>query len=130
LTAEALVARLEYCKSTRAGQWIARCPAHADKSPSLSIKEISDGRVLIHCHAGCTGLDVLSAVGMNWSDLYPPDMYPPNHNYKSVNGKRSSGPEVSELTLAIGRSAIKEGLRLSESEKNEMRSAFIASHRD
>ena len=34
------------------GSYTACCPAHDDKTPSLSITEISDG-VLIHCHAGC-----------------------------------------------------------------------------
>jgi hypothetical protein len=33
--------------------WIARCPAHDDRKPSLSIAEGADGRVLVHCHAGC-----------------------------------------------------------------------------
>jgi hypothetical protein len=39
------------------GQWhgsygAARCPAHDDHSPSLSITD-RDGRLLVHCHAGC-----------------------------------------------------------------------------
>lgn len=33
-------------------QWMARCPAHDDRNPSLSISE-KDGNVLVHCHAGC-----------------------------------------------------------------------------
>jgi len=35
------------------GGWIARCPAHEDEKPSLSITEAKGGKVLIHCHAGC-----------------------------------------------------------------------------
>jgi len=35
------------------GQYIARCPAHNDKTPSLSIKD-GDGFLLLHCHAGCS----------------------------------------------------------------------------
>jgi CHC2 zinc finger len=42
--------------------WMARCPAHRDRSPSLSIRE-SDGRLLIHCFAGCTQEDVIVALG-------------------------------------------------------------------
>ena len=32
--------------------WIDRCPAHDDNNPSLSIKETSDGKLLLHCFAG------------------------------------------------------------------------------
>ena len=35
------------------GKWQGRCPAHADRSPSLSVAEGQDGRVLVHCFAGC-----------------------------------------------------------------------------
>lgn len=48
---------------------MARCPAHDDKTPSLSITE-ADDRVLLHCHAGCITESVLSAVGLDWPDLY------------------------------------------------------------
>jgi hypothetical protein len=53
---------------------MAACPAHEDRTPSLSIRELPDGRVLIHCHAGCGAADVLTAVGLAFSDLYPPSM--------------------------------------------------------
>ena len=35
------------------GGWTARCPAHDDRTPSLSIRDADNGRVLVHCHAGC-----------------------------------------------------------------------------
>ena len=53
------------------GRWTAKCPAHEDRSPSLSIRETSDCRVLLHCFAGCETQDVLSAVGLTFSDLFP-----------------------------------------------------------
>lgn len=52
-------------------KYVARCPAHADKSPSLSIREMSDGRVLLKCFAGCETENVLSAVGMTFRDIMP-----------------------------------------------------------
>jgi hypothetical protein len=55
--------------------WIARCPAHDDHEPSLSIDEGADGRALIHCQAGCDPKDVLAAVGMTLRDLFP-ETYP------------------------------------------------------
>lgn len=51
MTATALIDRLEFCKPTGKGEWAARCPAHSDSTPSLSIKELDDGRTLIHCLA-------------------------------------------------------------------------------
>lgn len=42
--------------------WMARCPAHGDRNPSLSIRAGRDGQVLVHCHAGCTQADVIAAL--------------------------------------------------------------------
>lgn len=49
----------------------ARCPAHEDRSPSLSIAEGADGRALLHCHAGCETSAVVAALGLEWSALFP-----------------------------------------------------------
>ena len=40
--------------------WVARCPAHEDRKPSLSISSGNDGKVLVHCHAGCDQRDVIA----------------------------------------------------------------------
>jgi putative DNA primase/helicase len=50
---------------------VARCPAHDDKDPSLSVA-LRDGRLLIHCFAGCAPEAVLQAVGLTWKDLREP----------------------------------------------------------
>ena len=52
-------------------RYVARCPAHHDREPSLSIGEGADGRILLHCWAGCETRDVLAALGLGWSDLFP-----------------------------------------------------------
>jgi hypothetical protein len=49
----------------------AHCPAHEDRSPSLSVCEGADGRALIHCHAYCEPDDVVRALGLQWPDLFP-----------------------------------------------------------
>jgi|GEM_PF-6642842 len=51
----------------------ARCPAHDDRSPSLSVTSGDDGRALVHCHAGCETLAVLAALGLEARDLYAAD---------------------------------------------------------
>jgi hypothetical protein len=69
---ENLLARLDKVKG-RNGSWTACCPAHNDKGPSLAVREGDDGRVLLHCFAGCETLSVLGAIGMDMTDLFPPD---------------------------------------------------------
>jgi hypothetical protein len=54
-------------------QVMARCPAHDDRDPSLSVREADDGRCLVHCFAGCPTEEVIGAVGLKWSDLFEPD---------------------------------------------------------
>lgn len=72
MTADTLLSRLDHPRQTGKDRWLARCPAHADKSPSMTIRELDDGRVLIHCFAGCSTADILAAVGLEFSDLFPP----------------------------------------------------------
>lgn len=49
----------------------AKCPAHDDKTASLSISEGDDGRVLLHCHAGCSPIAICQALGMKLGELFP-----------------------------------------------------------
>jgi hypothetical protein len=53
------------------GGWVARCPAHDDRNPSLSITAGEDGRALLHCHAGCTTESIVAALGLTLADLFP-----------------------------------------------------------
>jgi hypothetical protein len=63
--------RLEKVKPTGHGRALARCPAHEDREPSLSLREMDDGRILLHCFSGCHAVDVLSAIGLEWPDVMP-----------------------------------------------------------
>lgn len=71
MSADILLQHLRKIKRTRPGNWLACCPAHDDKSPSLTVRELDDGRVLVHCFAGCSVEEILSAVGLTFSDLFP-----------------------------------------------------------
>jgi hypothetical protein len=66
---ESLVSRLHARRSGKG--WIAKCPAHDDHTPSLSINKGADGRALINCLAGCNVNDVLAKIGMMSRDLFP-----------------------------------------------------------
>lgn len=71
MSADQILSRLENVKRTGPGRWIARCPAHADKRASLSIRELDDGRTLAHCFAQCSVQEVVAAVGLDMTALFP-----------------------------------------------------------
>lgn len=64
-----LLGRLDGVKGTGENAWAARCPAHADTNPSLSIGIGEGGRILLCCHAGCTQQAVADALNLKFSDL-------------------------------------------------------------
>ena len=51
-------------------RFMAQCPAHEDRKPSLSAATGDDGRVLLKCHAGCQTEDVLLAMHLTYADLH------------------------------------------------------------
>lgn len=71
MSATALLDRLDRVKQTAPGRWLARCPAHEDRSPSLSIRELEDGRVLLYDFGGCDTQAVLDALGLEMQALFP-----------------------------------------------------------
>lgn len=75
MSAGDLLDRLANARRIAPGRWTACCPAHESRSrSSLAITETGDGRVLVHCFAGCDVGAVLEAVGMTFEDLFPPRM--------------------------------------------------------
>ena len=70
MSLENILARLNKVKKSGKG-YIACCPAHEDKSPSMVLKD-DDGTVLIHCFAGCGIDEIMGAIGMDASELFPP----------------------------------------------------------
>ena len=79
---EKLLSRLNKCTSRGNGQYMACCPAHNDKNPSLSIKDNGDGRIILKCFAGCDTADVLNAIGLTFADILPEQ--PKFHRAKPV----------------------------------------------
>ena len=67
---ERILSVLDKVRNRGDSSWMAYCPAHEDKNPSLSIKETKDGDVLLHCFAGCGVDDVVAALGLEMSDLF------------------------------------------------------------
>jgi DNA primase len=103
MTADTLLARLDKVKTSGHGKWLACCPAHPDKRPSLHIKECDDGRVLVHCFTGCSVGDILAAVGLEFSDLFPEKLDLPDHHKPA---ERQSFPAKDVLKSLVQEAAI------------------------
>ncbi|MFN7022108.1 MAG: hypothetical protein ACK4WH_12380, partial [Phycisphaerales bacterium] len=88
------------CEAKRHGDaWSAKCPAHDDRDPSLSIGIGTDARVLLHCHAGCSVEAIVSTLGLAMRDLMPTPV---------LEATRLSAPSrnVSDPTFATADEAV------------------------
>ena len=94
---ELLLSRLNSVKNTGRDKWLALCPAHDDRSPSLSIKQIDD-RILIRCFAGCGFLDVLASVGLDANALFPDKVSNPYEKPKPA--PRFNKSELFDLAIS------------------------------
>jgi len=63
-------------KYTGKNSYMAQCPCHEDKEPSLAVSEGEDGRVLLKCFAGCNTEDIVAELGLSMADLFPPKERP------------------------------------------------------
>ena len=128
MTAETLLTRLDRVKSTGRGRWIARCPAHDDGRPSLSVRELADGRVLLHDFGGCATSDVLAALGLDVADLFP-------EKIDGHGGRRERDPHnvrdvllgLADEALIVAVAAIRAGTgqRLTDDERHRLITAAV-----
>jgi hypothetical protein len=128
MSLDSVLSKLNKVKRTGVGRYISCCPAHEDKSPSMTLRELDDGRVLIHCFSGCDAVSILGAIGLTFNDLFPeplmqhgkPERRPFNaHDVLScikfesllvaiaalrlAHGKAIEEPEKARLLVAAGR---------------------------
>lgn len=69
---EEILSRLDKVKRSGPNNWMACCPAHDDRSPSMTIHAADDGRIAVFCHAGCSFEEIKDAVGLGWEPWFPP----------------------------------------------------------
>lgn len=100
MTTPALLERLTGVREVGPNRWTARCPAHEDRSPSLSVTVTADGKILIHDHAGCAPDDILGAIGLTWKDLYPEDRWREAEARALAHGHRRLQKTLAEITQA------------------------------
>ena len=122
MSADHLLSLLRNVKRTRAGHWIASCPTRDDKHPSMTIKELDDGRILIHDFAGSSAQEILDSVGQTFSDLYPEKVTdhgkPMRPTFPATDVLRCIGFEA--LLVAISASNMAKGIQLTDEEKKRL----------
>ncbi|MCU7840882.1 MAG: virulence-associated protein E [Candidatus Thiodiazotropha sp. (ex Troendleina suluensis)] len=126
MSVEVLLNQLDKVKSTGTGKWLACCPAHDDSDPSMSVREVQDGRILIHCFAGCSPAEIMASVGLSMADLYPEGAI--NHKLSSLLPKEHKNAEdryKDRVYLQIAFEKRSRGERLTAHEIKLEREAFI-----
>jgi hypothetical protein len=100
-----LLARLTKPREVSPGRWRCRCPAHEGKSEALSITEGDEGRVLVHCFAGCEVEAVVHALGLELHDLFPPRS-PPSGGAPPVRSPHLPAQVLDVARFEIGVAAV------------------------
>ena len=127
-----LLNRLEKVKGSK-GRWTACCPAHADRSPSLAITHLDDGRILLKCFGGCSAYEIVAAVGMDIGDLFPKE-----NKLGYTSDTQSQKPErrpfyatdllriihFEALITSIAAFDLSEGRQVSDTDKKRLKTAF------
>lgn len=109
--------------------FMACCPAHDDKTPSLSLMELPDGRILMKCFAGCDVNSILNALGLSVTDLFPKNGLGYYKSFKTLEREiqsRKAEPLQHEKTiLALADSDRKAGKRLSPKDLEREKQAYL-----
>jgi hypothetical protein len=105
MTAEAIAKALGGRKASCG--WIARCPAHDDRTPSLSIRYAEDNKVLVHCHAGCDQERVIAALRARglWAENGPRSLLRTARRTPVEQKPDQENVRRSEASLALWHSA-------------------------
>lgn len=125
MSADALLSRLDGVKRTGSGRWICKCPAHEDRRPSLSVRELDDGRILIHDFGGCDAKSILDAVGLKLADLYPEQLdqlMPAARDRRHWHAAREALRvlKLECLVVAIGAENLAAGVALSDEDRDRL----------
>jgi hypothetical protein len=116
-----VLSRLDKVKTAGAGKWKACCPAHDDCDPSLSIREADDGKVLLHCWAGCFTADVLATIGLTVRDLFP-EVHG-NSRAPMRRGPSKAAQQLEATVISIAVEQLRQGKPLSDEDRERFEQA-------
>lgn len=106
--------------------WSCKCPAHDTNHESAVVGVNKDGRYLVYCHAGCTEFDILAAVGLSVSDLYPDGAMAE----RIAPMKTPAAIEIHRAVIEIAEDTRKRGERLSAADRKRERDAWLSLKKD
>jgi hypothetical protein len=100
-----LLSRLSRVRQTAPDKWLACCPAHADRTPSLTIRALADGRILLHDFGGCEAGDVMAAMGLGLADLFEKPLFhrarPVSHPFTALDALRALRREAAVVAISV-----------------------------
>jgi hypothetical protein len=85
---DVILSRLDKVKQTSPDSWLACCPAHEDRQPSLTLRD-NGGMILLHCFAGCETNAILAALDVAFTDLFPEQL---EHRLPPAGARRRFNP--------------------------------------
>lgn len=124
MSVDTLLQRLTKVKGGR-GHWTACCPAHEDRSPSLAVTETDDGRILLKCFGGCSVQEIVGAIGMDMTDLFPDsnDHYKPKVKNAFYATDLLKLIEFESTIVIIAANDLANGKQLSDNDRSRLRQA-------
>lgn len=133
---DTILTRLDGVRQAARG-WVARCPAHDDRSPSLALDVGADGEtVLLHCFAGCSASEVLASVGLSLADLFARPAEPigvRRHERQRIaveaGWRAALSTVIKESTIIeVAAGDLKQGVQLSEEDRTRLATAAAKIH--
>jgi len=122
MSAQEILDRLENVRGS-GGEWRSKCPSHGSNGQTLSIKELDDGRILMHCFAGCSAGEIMESVGLTVSDLFEEplkDRIVPLF----MATERKKVEDGAQLRLDMARDMRDKGIKLTPADLQIEREAF------
>ena len=120
--------RLDLVRESSNGRWRAKCPVHQSersRSRTLSIGVADSGAVLLNCFAGCSAEQIVKAVGLELTDLFPPDPYYKNYNHRPRKDLRAimNNAQHAATFVEVGARALLRGEQMSPDDKKMLAEA-------
>lgn len=124
MSAQDILERVSFSKQVSKNSWACLCPSHNDRSPSLRVTETTEGKILLKCWSGCSSLDILTALGLSWDALFPP-----NDGYVRTPAIRRRNDRVQDYIVEFAEYAKRTGKQLTQADKQAYARALKAGGR-
>lgn len=124
---EDILPRLEKVRRTGPNNWIACCPAHEDRSPSMTIMQSDTGKVVVRCFAECSFEEIVGAVGLGLEPWFPPkqkDDFSPAIRRPFPAADVLEALSFETMVVAVTAADIASGAHVSEADLARMWIAF------